>query len=123
MPDNTGKLAGLRILIAEDDGLIAEDLRVSIEREGATVDMASTVAQALALLDRFILNGVILDCRLVNEASVTVAAALGLRQIPYVVVTGYAAEVLPVELRGAPYLAKPFRSRDLIDMAVRCFRR
>jgi ActR/RegA family two-component response regulator len=123
MAHTTGKLAGLRILIAEDDGLIAEDLRVSIEREGATADMASTVAQALALLDRFIVIGAIMDCRLVNEASVAVAAALELRQIPYVVVTGYAAEVLPVELRGAPYLAKPFRSKDLIDMAVRYFRR
>jgi DNA-binding response OmpR family regulator len=123
MLDNTGKLAGLRILVAEDDGLIAEDLRVSIEREGATVDMASTVAQALTLLDRIMVNGAILDCRLLNEASVTVAATLKLRQIPYVVVTGYAAEVLPVELRGAPYLAKPFRARDLIEMAVRHFRR
>lgn len=122
MARTTGKLAGLRILIAEDDGLIAEDLRVLIEREGATVDMASTVAQAMTLLDRFIVSGAILDCRLVNEASVTVAAALRLRKIPYVVVTGYAAEVLPLELRGAPYLAKPFRSRDLIEMAVRHFR-
>jgi ActR/RegA family two-component response regulator len=123
MPDNNGKLAGLLILIAEDDGLIAEDLRISIEREGAEVHLATTVVQALMLLDRIAVDGAILDCRLVNDASTAVADALKRRQIPYVVVTGYAAEVLPVELRGAPYLAKPFRSKDLIEMAVCHFRR
>ena len=123
MPDNTGKLAGLRILIAEDDGLIAEDFRISVEGEGASVHVATTVAQALAVLDTVTVDGAIVDCRLVNEASIAVADSLKRRQLPYIVVTGYAPEVLPVELRGAPYLAKPFRVRDLIETAVRHFRR
>lgn len=122
MPNDIRKLAGLRLLLAEDDGLIAEDLRLSLEDEGAVVHMASTVAQALALLDRVEVDGAILDCRLVDGASVNVADALKRRQLPHVVVTGYAPEVLPVELRGAPYLAKPFRVSELVEMVVRSFR-
>lgn len=111
MPDILAAAArGRRILVVEDEFLIAEDLRESLEDLGAeVVGPFATVAAALAALDRGErIDGATLDVRLGREKSYPVAEALQARGLPFVLLTGYSDRALPDHLRGAPRCAKPF---------------
>lgn len=79
----------MKILIVEDEPLIAMDLECSFEDAGHTViGPADNVASAMALLESHQPDCACLDYNLHNENSMVIARALAERQIPYVFVTG-----------------------------------
>jgi CheY-like chemotaxis protein len=113
-------LEGLRVLVVEDQYIIAEDLSQILTDWGCTVlGPAASVGSALEIVEAEELDGAILDVNLGNdELSFPVAAALQQRQIPFVFVTGYAmADVFPPEYEAIPKLSKPVRA-DLLAAAV-----
>ena len=123
-----GVLDKLRVLIVEDDFLISQDLGETIRRAGGdVVGPAMTAPAALELLEQAVLegglHGALLDVSLGSADSGAVARALGQRNGPYVVVTGYGEDMIPRDMRGAPALIKPFSRDDLLTVASRCFRR
>ena len=113
-------LRGRRVLVVEDEYLIAEDLREQLLSCGADVlGPVACVADALALLaDGAEPDLAILDIGLGGEKVYPVADALRTRGIPFVFATGYDVWVIPkryaddprtekpVALRGAPMLAR-----------------
>ena len=107
--DNGAELAGLRILIVEDEFLLAMELETLLQRGGCTVlGPASSVGQALAVLDGEQPELALLDVNLKGERATPVAAALQARDVPFVLITGYSAlQLSEPELRDAPRIDKP----------------
>jgi CheY-like chemotaxis protein len=115
MPDALG-LRGRRILVVEDEYVIAADLAASLEELGVEVTgPAASVAEALTLLekDRHRLDGAVLDINLGNEHVYPVADVLRGRGIPFVFTTGYDAGVVPNSYRDVPRCEKPVDERRL----------
>jgi CheY-like chemotaxis protein len=114
---SAGLLKGARILIVEDELLVADYLEELLGLEGCIVlGPALQMYEALALIERGRPEAAVLDLNLHGERTTAVAEALRARRVPFVIVTGYGAEYIPDEkvLRQAPRLGKPFRSHQLL---------
>jgi DNA-binding LytR/AlgR family response regulator len=107
--------AGLRVLIVEDEFLLAMELESLVAVGGCTtLGPASSVRQALALIDGEQPDIALLDVNLKGERATPVAAALRDRGVPYVLITGYSdAQLSEPELCRAPRLDKPVDCRAL----------
>ena len=101
-------LRGRRVLVVEDEYLIAEDLREQLLSCGAEVlGPVACVAEALALLkDGTAPDLAILDIGLGREKVYPVADALRVRDIPFVFATGYDASAIPEGYAGVPRTEK-----------------
>lgn len=119
--DNGSDLAGHRILIVEDEFLLAMELESLLARRGCMVlGPASSVRQALAVIDGEQPDVALLDVNLRGERATPVAAALQARGVPFVLITGYSdAQLSEPELRDAPRVDKPVSCRAL-TRAVEC---
>jgi len=114
------KLTGRRILVVEDEALVAMLVEDALLDAGATViGPAATVAEALALIEREVVGAAVLDLNLAGEPSTPIADALTLRGVPFVVATGYGAEGLPEGHAEVPVLAKPYDPDELTSMLQR----
>lgn len=83
-------IAGKRILIVEDEFLIATTAGEMLQELGALViGPASTVDEALALAEGEGIDAALLDLNLHGASSAPVAARLEARGIPIVFATGY----------------------------------
>jgi CheY-like chemotaxis protein len=113
-PNGPG-LHGLKVLVAEDEALLALELELTLGELGCTVlPAASSVAGALAILGAERPDVALLDVSLADGSAAPVAAALAAAGVPFAVVTGHAAgEIGEAALRGAPHLGKPYGLRDL----------
>jgi CheY-like chemotaxis protein len=83
---NTRPLEGCRILVVEDESIIACNLSLLLQDAGAVVlDPAPSVRRAIEVLqeDREV-HGAVLDVNLGGEMVFPVADALALRGIPFV---------------------------------------
>ncbi len=86
----------LPILVVEDEAMIALGLAEAIrEVDGVPVGPASTVAEALRLLDDHPVHAAILDANLADRDVTPLALALIDRNVPFVLHTGTGC---PVEL-------------------------
>jgi CheY-like chemotaxis protein len=112
---NGTELKGRRVLVVEDEFLVAMELEGVLEQEGCDVlKPASTVSQALAVLEDERPEVVVLDVNLRGTRATPVAAALQDRGVPFVLITGYSdLQLNEPELRDAPRLSKPVSHRDL----------
>jgi DNA-binding NtrC family response regulator len=88
-------LAGRTILIVEDETLIALDLAMTLESEGARVISASVLVDALIKCDTPGLSAVILDHKLRHDDTSAVCEKLEKLRIPFIIYSGY------IELEGA----------------------
>jgi DNA-binding response OmpR family regulator len=105
-----------RILIVEDEPLIAETLRVLLVDFGfEVVGMPNKVDAALKLIEDVAFDAAIVDANLAGVSAAPIAEALSLRQRPFVVLSGYTREQLGVQLSGATYVQKPYRIEQLIE--------
>lgn len=107
-------LPGLRVLIVEDEFMIALDIQAMITDLGcAAVALASTVEKALSLLEQDAFDIVLLDINLSGASSFPVAEMLAERKIPFAFLSGYDSQILPASFAERPILKKPFSERDL----------
>ena len=110
-------LKGRRLLVVEDEYLLAADLTASLESLGAEViGPAASVEEALSLLDNNDgpLDGAVLDINLQNERVYPVADVLAARGIPFVFTTGYDAAAVPTAYAWAPRCEKPVDKTQLV---------
>ena len=115
----SGPIEGLRILIVEDEPLVAMDLEAILAAEDcAVLGPAPSVARALALLEADPPDAAVLDANLSGDSVEAVADALVARGIPFAFATGYGREALPARHRAAPVLAKPFAPAALIAVVA-----
>jgi CheY-like chemotaxis protein len=115
VPDKFARLKGLRVLIVEDELIIAMELESLLGTLGCVVlDTAPTVKRALRAVGHQQPDVAVLDMNLQGERATPVADALQEQCIPFVLVTGYGSERLPEKaLRDAPCLRKPVNGKQL----------
>ena len=125
MSDALARLRGLRVLIVEDELVIAMELEDLLKDLGCvSLDPAPTVKKALRALDGDRPDVALLDVNVQGERITPVAEALHERGIPFLLVSGYGSERLPEEaLRGATHLRKPVDSRRLARALVEVLQR
>lgn len=113
--DSGADLAGLRILIVEDEFLLAMELETLLQQRGCMVlGPVSSVGQALTMLDGEQPDIALLDVNLKGERATPVAAALRARGVPFILITGYSVmQLSEPELRAAPRIDKPVNCRAL----------
>ena len=107
-------LARKRILVVEDDYLVAMDIARALERAGAEViGPTPAVEAALNALEQTVLDGAILDINLGGEMAFPVADALMARGVPFIFATGYDAEVIPLRFTHVKRCEKPMASEQI----------
>ena len=116
MQNGSDVLQGRRILIVEDEMLVAMELEQMLAEHGCEIlGPASTIDRALALLQRQRPDAAVLDVNLNGTTVAPVAAALREQHVPFVLATGYGGnQAMQPELRGAPRLDKPVNHPRLI---------
>jgi Response regulator containing CheY-like receiver, AAA-type ATPase, and DNA-binding domains len=115
-------LNGKKVLIVEDNFLIAQDLGDVMRGAGCWVcGVVPSSAAALRHLREERPDGVLLDVGLADSDASPVAQALASRGVPFLLVTACEPDDLPPALRGRPCLAKPFSAATLVAMASRAF--
>ena len=99
-----------RILVAEDNWVIAQDIAAALTEMGyAVIGPAATLAQARRLGADDI-DGAVLDLRLGDGTAIVFALELARRGKRVLVISGAG---LPNELADLDGLQKPFGTRDL----------
>ncbi|MGM5050184.1 HWE histidine kinase domain-containing protein [Tardiphaga sp. 604_B6_N1_1] len=109
-------MRGLKVLMVEDQLLIAMDVETMLTHEGAaSVETASSVKEALIALAIMRPDVAILDVNLGNGSSVPVAQALCERGIPFVFATGYGeTSLIPASMDDVPIVRKPYDLASLV---------
>ena len=114
--------AGRRLLLVEDNALIAMNVEDMLDMLGyVVVAAAEGVEEALAAVECGGIDAALLDVNLQGRNSFPVADALAARAVPFVFATGYGALGLREDLRDRPVLVKPFKLPDLgrvLSMAI-----
>lgn len=111
-------LAGLRILVLEDEPIIAMALEELLEEEGAQPLVAGSLDQADEALAAGVFDGAILDINVHGQKSYPIARELMHRAVPFVFASGYGDTVHPDEFAHVPNVAKPY---DLATLARALF--
>ncbi len=114
MPD-TIDMRRPRILIAEDNYLVADELREVVRGCGyAVAGAAPSVERGLALIARNAVDGAVLDIDLAGTPSFPMCRALMDKGVPFLFLSAYSANtVVPAEFSKTLHLPKPLVAADL----------
>ena len=116
-------LRGRRLLVVEDDYMVAVQMAQSLEELGAEViGPVGSVEDALVMVETADagVDAAVLDINLHDERVYPVADALAARGVPFVFVTGYDALAIPEPyVSWAPRLQKPIDKALLARVLVR----
>jgi DNA-binding response OmpR family regulator len=116
-------LAGKRILIVEDEYLIASDLAQAIGNTGAeVVGPVADLKAGLALATNETLDAAVLDVNLKEGKSYPIAQALTDRAVPFMFLTGYDDWAFPEAYRAAPKTSKPCTTREVTSLVEQLVR-
>ncbi len=117
-----GNVIKARILIVEDNALVAIDLAQTLEAAGfEVIGPAMTCARGLAMLNDPGCDAAILDINLRGETSEAIADELKAKAIPFLTMTGYSLAQQPPAFDGAPALTKPVAPQIVINEIRRFF--
>jgi CheY-like chemotaxis protein len=101
-------LQGRRVLIVEDQYLIADEMRRSVEAlGGAVVGPAPSVEKAIGAMGEQDIDLALLDVNLSGEPVYRLADMLISRGTPFIFATGYARAALREDYADAPHIEKP----------------
>jgi CheY-like chemotaxis protein len=117
-PSHQAMLRDKRVLVVEDEALVALLIEDGLlDQEAKVVGPASSVEQALRLIDGVMAEGglsaAVLDVNLNGEAVLPVADRLAALGVPFLFATGY-GECCNTGGHVAPILSKPFDPSMLI---------
>ncbi len=117
------KLRGCRVLIVEDETMIALEIEAMLEDVGITaVGPAGTVEQALQMIEAREFDVALLDGNLHGKPVTEVAAALTRAKVPFIFVSGYGRANLPSSYEQIGVLTKPFTEQQLLSEVERLVR-
>jgi DNA-binding response OmpR family regulator len=110
-------LVGKRILVVEDDFVIARLLADMLGDHGASViGPVGRLSRALALLDHEPIDGAVLDINLAGTMVFPLASELNHRNVPFLFATGYADRVTyPPDLQDTTEVRKPYSETQILD--------
>ncbi len=110
------KLENRRILLVEDEPLIAWDLTTLLTQEGAIpIGPVQTVKAALQLAEKERIDCALLNVELRGEWSYPIAEFLEKEQIPFAFVADYDDSAVPDRFRSRPIIAKPLMEDRVIE--------
>ena len=117
----TNALQGRRVLVIEDESLVAmlldtilEDMGCAVGGPEANIDDGLIAATTEASLD-----AALLDVNVAGREVFPVAEALRARGVPFVFSTGYGEAGLPEHWRGNPTIQKPFTEGAIRDALMK----
>jgi DNA-binding NtrC family response regulator len=112
-------LKGRRVLIVEDQYLIAADLDRALARMGGViVGPVRSIEAAKTEMRRGTVDLAFLDINLDDEMVFPLADELERRGIPFVFATGHDTAIMPERFKSKPRLEKPFTIHS-VQEAVR----
>jgi CheY-like chemotaxis protein len=115
-------LAGCKVLVVEDEMLVAIDYCERLVAAGAEIlGPFTSVSQALTCLDTSQIDVAILDYALADRTSDPLQSALETRDIPFIVITGYPRVLVRRDARQQ-VLSKPI-SPELLCETIMAARR
>ncbi len=109
-----------RILVVEDEALIAMDLQALLEDAGyRVIGPANSSAAALKLIDADEPDVALLDVNLGRSDAFGVASVLTERKTQVIFLTGHTAHKLPPAHRHLPLVSKPYLPQVLLQAVQR----
>jgi CheY-like chemotaxis protein len=113
-------LIGLRVLVVEDEPIVAMLVEEYLEDLGCkVVAVATRLNDALKQARTLDLDAGVLDVNLAGELSYPVAEVLRDRTVPFLFATGYGSAGKPTSMFDAPVLSKPFRMKQLAEILLK----
>lgn len=106
---------GARVLLLEDEPLIAMEEESVLQSLGIEVVCVRTADEGLDLLGSGGFDAALLDWKLGAGSSIGVAQRLSEMGVPFVFLTGYQEDAIPDEFRDRPIVHKPFTAEQLRD--------
>ena len=101
--------AGWRVLIVEDEALIAALIETILSEAGySIVGPVATLEGALETIERQRLDAALLDIGINGHDVYAVADVLMKRRIPFIFVSGFTRKQMPAAYQHCAYIAKPF---------------
>ena len=115
-----GPLAGVRVLIVEDEYLLALLLEEELHSVGCIVtETVADLEKARNAARQTDFDIALLDINLSGEMVYPFADELSQRGIPFVFLSGYGAASGPERFRDRPRVAKPYELTELVKEVCR----
>lgn len=105
------------VLIVEDEALIALDMGQSLQDMGFTALVASTVVDALLLIQSRDIDFAILDYRVGGATTDELAQLLREKQVPFALCSGSSLGLAERVFEGVPFIPKPF-TEDILRTTI-----
>lgn len=122
--DGFASLAGRKVLIVEDEAVAALYLAGLVRDLGCVVvGPAQALGEAMALARGELLDAAMLDLNLRGEAAWPVADELHSRNVPFVILSGYAELDVGRETGALVILAKPVAPEQVAAALAACIGR
>lgn len=112
---------GCKILLIEDEALIALQLKLDLEDDGhVVVGPFAQLSEALSAATDSEFDIALIDINLGADNSAPIAEILDRRRVPFAFTTGYNDLIfLPPLLREYPHLTKPYNPADVKDLVAK----
>jgi CheY-like chemotaxis protein len=108
------ELTTMRVLIVEDEFIIADEIASIVEGLGHTiVGPAGTIEEASAIIAGESFDFAIVDANLRGRSSAELGELLAEREVPFCVCTGYRIDDIRAVFGDIPVVQKPVRERAL----------
>lgn len=119
-PKTEGQAVPRRILVVEDEPIVALEIAANLRRAGfKIIGPVGDVPTALDLLEDAPCDSAVLDINLGQGTSQPLAEHLKGLGVPYIAVTGYSRDQLPAFFKDVTLLSKPVRSEILVAAVAR----
>ena len=107
-------LAGIRVLVIEDEPLISMYIEDSLSDLGCeTVATAANLTDAIHKASAVLCDIIMLDVNLSGKQTFGLAESLFEKHMPFIFSTGYGNPGIPLHLQYVPVLQKPFKDSEL----------
>ena len=123
MSPSPDDIRGRRILIAEDEAMIALDLESVLQDLGCEViGPVANVEDIVPQCEAHHLDGALLDINLRGKQVFAVLPQLIEQGLPVIITSGYDdVTLIPQDFRGLPRISKPFNQTALRELCVTVF--
>jgi CRP-like cAMP-binding protein/ActR/RegA family two-component response regulator len=116
--------SGCRVLIVEDDYLLAEELARGLSGMGLRIQgPVSDIASALRILQQSgSVDVAVVDINLRGNMAYPISLELERQGVPFLFATAYAASAVPARFASAPRIGKPYSIREVAAAIARIAR-
>jgi CheY-like chemotaxis protein len=116
----SGPLNDRRILLVEDEYLLAAEMHADLVDAGAIIiGPAASLASALRLIaETDVIHGAVLDVNLGGQAVFPAAEILQARGVPMLFVSGYDPKIIPPQFMSTPHCENPVAVEKVIKTLV-----